>query len=289
MNLEAEKGNLNPLQNYIIRPVTIKTDNITIGPRTLDEWAEYETELLHKIGRVIENKEEPAWEDLYFKNTKDFVSGIWTRNKENWRALIAQMPEASRSIIYHFVMEGADLFLNLKGIKKSEPVLHKKRKLCTRWKKHKTNKILLKKLGGNMKTYINGRLRLTKYVPRPYELNEHGGIRSLVVKNQESVRERADEITQQLLDWTKMGSVQEWPYNGNPWVTAGFILVDKEGKETRTCLNGNIFKPLEKYTFPCHLDSISTAIQLMKKGDVMVKFDDKKGNDSKEEYALIIH
>ena len=101
VNLEAEKGNLNPLQNYIIRPVTIKTDNITIGPRTLDEWAEYETELLHKIGRVIENKEEPAWEDLYFKNTKDFVSGIWTRNKENWRALIAQMPEASRSIIYH--------------------------------------------------------------------------------------------------------------------------------------------------------------------------------------------
>ncbi|CBY11109.1 unnamed protein product [Oikopleura dioica] len=36
-------------------------------------------------------------------------------------------------------------------------------------------------------------------------------------------------------------------------------------------------KPLEKYTFPCKLDSISLAIQLLKKGDLMVKYDDKRG------------
>ena len=277
MELEAQKGNLKPLRTLLIRPVTLESDEITLGPRSLDEWASYETQLLHRIGRVIENIEEPSWKDLYFKNTDDFVSGIWTRNKENWQTLIVQMPEPVRALIYHFVMEGADIFLNLKEIKKENAVTFKRRKLCTQWKKHEGNKALLKKQGGNMKTFINGRLRLTKYVPRPYEINERGDIKTLVVKNQDSVRDRADEITQQLLDWIKMGSVEEWPLTKKPWLTAGFILVDREGKETRTCLNGSILKPFEKYTFPCKLDSISTAIQLLKKGDLMVKFDDKKG------------
>ena len=280
LDLEEQKGNLKPLRNYIIRPITINSDNVTLGPKTLEEWAIYETQLLHRIGRVIENKEEPSWEDLYFKSSKDFIAGIWTRNKENWQTLIAQMPEAAKALVYHLVMEGADIFLNLKPIERNQAVTFKNKKLCTRWKKHEANSALLKKLGGNMKTYINGRLRLTKHVPKPYEVNERGSIKALVIKNQESVKSRADEITQQLLEWVKMGSIEEWQHTRKPWLTAGFILVDREGKETRTCLNGSFLKPLEKYTFPCKLDSISTAIQLLKKGDVMVKFDDKKGTKS---------
>ena len=277
MKREAEKGNFKPLRRALINPVTI-TDSNNVGPRTLEEWAIYETKLLHRIVRVIENKEEPSWDDLYFKDTRDFISGIWTRNKGNWRTLIAQMPENMKALIYHFAMEGADLFLNLKSIPRSEAVTFKGRKLCTRWKKHEANINLLKKLGGNMKTMINGRLRLTKHVPKPYELNSSGNVRALVIANQESVRERADEVTKQLVDWSKMGSIEPWTEEKNPWLTAGFILVDRPGRETRICLNGSFMKPLEHYTMPCKLDSISTAIQLLKKGDLMVKYDDKKGN-----------
>ncbi|CAG5086611.1 Oidioi.mRNA.OKI2018_I69.PAR.g11282.t1.cds [Oikopleura dioica] len=63
----------------------------------------------------------------------------------------------------------------------------------------------------------------------------------------------------------------------NCWLQSGFILVDKPGRETRVCLNGGILKPLQLYTFPCKLEAVGTAIQMLKKGDLLYKFDDKKG------------
>ena len=74
-----------------------------------------------------------------------------------------------------------------------------------------------------------------------------------------------------------MGSVQLLEEAKKPWITAGFILVDRPEKDTRICLNGSILKPLELYTFPCKMDSVKTAIRMMQKGDLLAKFDDKKG------------
>ncbi|CBY07384.1 unnamed protein product [Oikopleura dioica] len=146
----------------------------------------------------MEGKEEASWDNLFFKSSKDFIAGCWTRNKENWRTLIAQMPENSKPLLYHFVMKGADLFLNLQHIPRQEAVTVKRTTIFTKWKKHESNKELLKLMGGNMKIYINGRLRLTKFVPRPYEITSQGRTRTLAIPNQESVRERADDVTQQL-------------------------------------------------------------------------------------------
>ena len=275
MRAEMEAGCFTPLQRTIITPVTI-THSREKGPKTLQEWENYELQLLHRINRVIEGIEEPSYEDLFFKKEEDFISGIWTRNKDNWRTLIAQMPKNTRSLVYHLVMEGSDLFLNLKCIDRSEAVTFKKRLICTRKKISKRNRELLKKMPGNPITWKEGRLRISKVVPKPYEVIR-GRLKSLTVPNQEAVRERSDEILQQLKDWCRMGSVQLLEGAKKPWITAGFILVDRPEKDTRICLNGSILKPLELYTFPCKMDSVKTAIQMMQKGDLLAKFDDKKG------------
>jgi len=91
----------------------------------------------------MEGKEEASWDNLFFKSSKDFIAGCWTRNKENWQTLIAQMPENSKPLLYHFVMKGADLFLNLQYIPRQEAVTAKRTTIFTKWKKHESNKELL--------------------------------------------------------------------------------------------------------------------------------------------------
>ena len=273
---EKQAGTFNPLPRNIIRPVTLIESN-EIGPRTLLEWRIYETKLLERIERVIKGIERPRWEDLFFKKEADFISGIWTKNTDVWRTLIAQMPASTRALVYHLVLGGSDLFLNLKCIDRKEAVRFKKRLICTRDKISERNKEMLQKMPNNPLFWINGRLRAAKVIPKPYEIIR-GKLKTLTVPNQEAVRERSDEILQQLKDWCKMGSVRMIEKGKKPWLTAGFILVDRPEKDTRICLNGSIFKPLEHYTFPCKMDSIKTAIQMLKKGDLMCKFDDKKGN-----------
>lgn len=275
METLARAGAFEPLRNIIINPVSLEPSHIS-GPKTREEWTNYELKLLQRVEKVLEGTEKPCWKTLFFKNESDFISGQWTHNKENWRTLIAALPEKSKAITYHFVMAGADLFLNLRPIPRKTPLEFKKKKLCTRWKRNESNADLLKKLGGNCKTWNNGRLRITKHVPRPYEVRGNI-IRSLQVPSQEAVRERSDEVRDQILKWCKMGSITRLEKAKKPWLTAGFILVDKPGRETRVCWNGGIMKPLELYTFPCRLDGITAAIQMMKKGDLLFKFDDKKG------------
>jgi hypothetical protein len=251
----------------------------------LDQWEKYETGLLDRIIRVIEGTEQPDWETLFFKKESDFVSGIWLRNKANWRNLIAYMPENDQALAYHLVMTGADLFLNLDDIPNRDAVKFKKRTICTKPKGHESNKIMFELMKDNTRIYTNRRLRISKFVPRPYEIIGKK-IRPLAIPNQESVRERADEVTEQIRKWCKMGSVSPWNQKGKPWLSTGFILVDRPEKETRICLNGSIMKPLEKYTFPCKLDSVSNAIQMLRKGDLLMKFDDKKGNKKTQKKNL---
>ncbi|CBY30545.1 unnamed protein product [Oikopleura dioica] len=131
-------------------------------------------------------------------------------------------------------------------------------------------------MADNPLTIKNERLRISKVVPKPYEVIK-GRLKALTVPNQDAVRERSEEILQQLKEWCRMGSVTLRKDDKKPWITAGFILVDRPEKDTRICLNGSILKPLELYTFPCKMDSVKTAIQMLQKGDVMAKFDDKKG------------
>ncbi|CAG5094395.1 Oidioi.mRNA.OKI2018_I69.XSR.g13518.t1.cds [Oikopleura dioica] len=187
------------------------------------------------------------------------------------------MPEKVKPLIYHFVMNGADLFLNLKAIPHTKPVEFKKKKLVTRWKRNHANSDAIKKLGGNLKTWYNGRLRLSKFVPKPYE-KIGKRFKKLQVASQEAVKERNEEIIDQISKWCKMGSISRLPEaSKDSWLQSGFILVDKPGRETRVCLNGGILKPLQLYSFPCKLEAVGTAIQMLKKGDLLYKFDDKKG------------
>lgn len=273
-----QQGRFRHLERTIINPVTIIESN-EIGPKTTQEWTEYEKNLLHRIVRVIEGREKPRWEDLFLRDESDFISGKWTAHSENWQTLIAQMPGKTRALVYHTVIYGADLFYNLKEIPRSEPVKVKNRFVCTRKKKHEGNTQMLADMNSKQLFYTNERLRCSKHVPRPYEVIDNGNrIRTLKVPNQDSVRERADDITKQVLDWCKMGSISLWNQDSKPWLTAGFILVDREDKETRVCWNGSILKPFEKFTFPCKLEGITTAIQMVRKGDLLYKFDDRKGN-----------
>ena len=122
----AAAGAFNPQSRIIINPVTLTNSQIK-GPKTLEQWTNYETELLDRIVRVINGAEKPNWDTLFFKKESDFVSGIWFRNKRNWRNLIAYMPENDRALAYHLVMNGADLFLNLDDIPAKEAVKFKKK------------------------------------------------------------------------------------------------------------------------------------------------------------------
>ncbi|CAG5084489.1 Oidioi.mRNA.OKI2018_I69.PAR.g10653.t1.cds [Oikopleura dioica] len=246
------------------------------GPKSLPEWKIYETDLLHRVIRVLNNEAKPDWETLALRKESDFIAGQWTHNKDNWRVLIHQMPEKVKPLIYHFVHGGADLFLNLKRIPPKKPAEFKRKELVTIWKRNSANSDTLRKLGGNFKTWYNHRLRLSKFVPRPYE-KIGKRYKSLTIPSQEAVRERSDEIVQQITDWCEMGSVTRVTDSKGCWIRAGFVLVDKPGRETRVCWNGGVLKPLQLYTFPCKLESVGAAIQMLKKGDLLYKFDDKKG------------
>ncbi|CAG5104071.1 Oidioi.mRNA.OKI2018_I69.chr1.g1079.t1.cds [Oikopleura dioica] len=186
------------------------------------------------------------------------------------------MPEKVKPLIYHFVHAGADLFLNLKRIPPKKPVKFKRKELVTIWKRNSANADTLRKMDGNFKTWYNHRLRLSKFVPRPYE-KIGKRFKTLTIPSQEAVRERSDEIAQQITDWCEMGSVTRVTEAKGCWIRAGFVLVDKPGRETRVCWNGGVLKPLQLYTFPCKLEGIGTAIQMLKRGDLLYKFDDKKG------------
>ena len=280
----AANGAFSPQARIIINPVTI-TESSKLGPKSLDQWKCYETELLDRIVRVIEGSEKPDWSTLFFKKESDFVSGIWNHNKNVWRILIAYMPENEQALAYHLIMKGADLFLNLDDIPSKDTVQFKRKTICTKPKKHESNAKLFKLLPGNDRTWTNRRLRLAKFVPKPFEVLGKK-IRPLSLPNNEAVRERADKITEQIRTWCKMGSVSLWTGKGKPWLTTGFILVDRPEKETRICLNGSIMKPLEKYTFPCKLDSVGSAIQTLRKGDLLMKFDDRKGKNETYETSL---
>ncbi|CAG5103684.1 Oidioi.mRNA.OKI2018_I69.chr1.g887.t1.cds [Oikopleura dioica] len=186
------------------------------------------------------------------------------------------MPEKIRPLIYHFVHAGADLFLNLKRIPPKKPERFKHKELVTIWKRNEANTETLKKLGGNFKTWYNDRLRLSKFVPRPYE-KIGKRFKTLSVPSQEAVKERNEEIINQITEWCDMGSISRLTDSKKCWIQAGFVLVDKPGRETRVCWNGGVLKPLQLYTFPCKLEGVGAAIQMLKKGDLLFKFDDKKG------------
>ncbi|CAG5108577.1 Oidioi.mRNA.OKI2018_I69.chr1.g3861.t1.cds [Oikopleura dioica] len=229
------------------------------GPKSLPEWKIYETDLLHRVIRVLNNEAKPDWETLALRKESDFIAGQWTHNKDNWRVLIHQMPEKVKPLIYHFVHGGADLFLNLKRIPPQE-----------------TCRIQAEGVSDNMEAKF-GQLRHFEKTRRKFQNLIGKRYKSLTIPSQEAVRERSDEIVQQITDWCEMGSVTRVTDSKGCWIRAGFVLVDKPGRETRVCWNGGVLKPLQLYTFPCKLESVGAAIQMLKKGDLLYKFDDKKG------------
>ena len=243
-----------------------------------EEWLKYGYDSLDNFDKIMKGELKPSWDLIKFRAEKHFVAGSFTSMREIWLILIQYMNEDFKAEAYHSVFNGVNLYDNLKFIKESNPVKYKRRKIATFYVKNTDNIIQVESnKKGNTQA---GAFQYPRLVLHPVEVGDRRTRgRSLVLKNPRSLYQHHSVVLKQILKWLESGAM-EWVPPGSPekpLLTSSIIVVPKGENDWRVCYNGNPVKMIEERPQPCTLDSLSSALSFIRKGDLLSKVDDKSG------------
>lgn len=245
------------------------------------EWTSYSYRALDLFQLALEGKHTPNWNDVKFRAESCFVAGSFNRMIRIWPILINQLPEKMRSEAYHTLFYGVSLFDNLRYIKEREAITFRKEKLATFYTKNEQFARLkfLKAPTSNPDQIQSGDYVIARRVLYPGFASCNKRKKSFRVKNPPGLVKHFEVVLKQIKKWVQTGALEVVPNDlANPLLASAIIVVPKQGPEQwRVCYDGSPVKAVESYTQPCHLDSCGDVLKVLKKGDLLVKMDDKQG------------
>ena len=248
-------------------------------PYTFDEWNVYNLKLWDMLHEVANGTRHPNWSDLRFRDESDYFCNSFQKSLNIW--LMAVNALNSDKLKYHAysrIFDGVDLFDTIDHVPKTNP----RGKLCTVKLPHSHNRRILKKMGKTTATRICG---VSVYPNcRTPRLLINDTLRPAIMKNGDSVIENKEFIIKQIKKWVKSGAIscvgkvngEKDRKNQCKQFFSASIFVVCTSKE-RLIFNGHPIKILERFKKSCVLDAVPDVLKIVKKNDILLKFDDSSG------------
>ncbi|CAG5101436.1 Oidioi.mRNA.OKI2018_I69.YSR.g17087.t1.cds [Oikopleura dioica] len=244
------------------------------------QWKQYSVEALQTFQRVIDGDVEPDWNLVRFRSEKDFKCGTFADNVDLWLIFINYLPEKLRPEAYHDIHQGISLFQNLMHVPVKKAKRYKNFKVASYYKTNPDNELKMKSRMKGEDRYRVGKFHYTRQIHYPVFADGDNFGKPLVIKNSKGTNKHIGVIANQIKKWMESAALEYRPPEAKHSILmmANWVVVPKQGEEQwRTCYNGGPLKVLERYTQPCHLDSAGQVLKILKKGDLLSKWDDKSG------------
>ena len=254
-------------------------------PYTHEEWLTTCFQLWDKIHAVAEGKLKPSWDMLPFRSEKDYFCNSFQTSLQLWLLAINRLSsEKLKYQAYDRIYHGCDLFEVNDFIRKEHPRKNNNlTSVCTKILPHEHNLGVLKKLGVEHSTKLCG-------VPvykncRTIRISKNNQEFPAIFPNGSSVEEHHEFILENVLKWSKSGAISclgEVNSDSDLKLQAGdhffsasiFVVVTSK---PRLIFNGHPLKCIERFKKSCVLDSIPEVLKLIRKNDILLKYDDSSG------------
>lgn len=258
------------------------------APRTWEEWHVAGEKLIEMAANAMDPEFVPKWELIPFRHEDDFYAGAFSDFLQLWLPILRELSPAVRSRAYSVVAKGVDVYENLKFVRFDDPIIFRKKiKIATKHVKHESNIAMFKNIkkweldyepAPNCKKN-DGVLTETWPVFREAKYPVHVGGKNhnkpLVINNPRGILEQHPAVVETLRKWSKTGALKVIKAGEKkPNMTSALILVPK-GAGWRVCYDGSPLKFLETKTVTCKLDGVKEVMNVIQKGDVLIKLDDK--------------
>jgi hypothetical protein len=92
---KANEGKI--VQATCYNPLTCKPDPDRAIDMTLQQWQAYGFRAMKIFQATIEGRNVPSWEQVLFRDEKQFISGSFSLNLQVWLILINRMPIEMRA------------------------------------------------------------------------------------------------------------------------------------------------------------------------------------------------
>ena len=256
------------------------------APRQWEEWAVAGQKLL-ELAIEARNKEfTPKWELIPFRQERDFYAGSFKDFLQIWMIILKELDPPQRARAYSVLSNGVDIFENLKMIRFDDPIVFRRRTLVAmKHTKHESNARAFAEHRKNSFERVPGTRpgdcmmvegwpihRQAKY-PVHVGGERHG--QPLKINNPRGIESQHEDVVDTLLKWTKTGALKVLEKDEpEPLMTSAIIMVPK-GNGWRVCYDGSPLTFLETRSVACKLDGVKEVMATLRKGDVLVKLDDK--------------
>ena len=260
------------------RAVTVDGEVLS-WPYTFKDWEVYCLRLWDLIHEVANGNHTPKWSDLRFRDESDYYCNSFRTSLSVWLLAINSLnSDKLKFHAYSRIFDGVDLFDTIDHV----PISNPRGKLITVKYPHSHNRRILSLMGESGATRICG----VSIYPncRSPKLLVNGKTRSAIMKNGDSVKDNTEFIVKQLKKWIKSGAITcvgkvNGPKdlkNQRKQFFSASIFVVITSKE-RLIFNGHPIKILERFKKSCVLDAIPDVLKVIRKNDILLKFDDSSG------------
>ena len=263
-------------------------------PFTKSDWANYRLELWDKLHFYLLNDEaEPTWGEIKFQFEEDYFAGSFSDALDIWRMAINKLDnDTVKYDAYTRVFDGVDLFETIDLISPLKPKKGPGYEIATKKIQHGPNRTKIKMLNSERnynkicKRIIYPQARVPVLVKR--DKNGKKFTAPADFGNGSSIREHPEFLAENITKWCKSGAVRcigkvgskldkKFIKKGNFFNASIFVVTNGAGKN-RLIWNGHPLKVVEKFKKPCVLDDIPKLMKVIKKDDIVNKFDDSSGN-----------
>ena len=101
--------------------MVLNEKGIVMGPYTFVEWYDYSWQLLEQFHDILNGKEVPHWNDLYFRHMYDFVAGSYAFFSDISLVLCNKLQnDHVKHFSYYDMKFGLDVTNNLKLVEKHQ-------------------------------------------------------------------------------------------------------------------------------------------------------------------------
>ena len=256
------------------------------NPLSWEDWVSDGQRMFELATKALDTSFTPKWEMISFRQEKDFYAGIFSDYLQLWHPIVKEMEPPFRARAYSVLARGVDVFENLKQIRYQDPVLFRgKHRIAMNHTAHVSNAQFFEDTDlGNYSAPENKKKKDGVVVEgwpvfrnAKYPVHVGGGRHNqpLVIPNPRGTLKMHEDIVDTLQKWTKTGALKLIKETEpEPLMTSALILVPK-GEGWRVCYDGSPLTFLETGSVTCKLDDVRKVMSTIKKGDVLLKLDDK--------------
>jgi hypothetical protein len=270
-----------------VRSVLWNSDNpSTTNPLTWEQWLVDGQRMFELATRALDKDFTPSWDMISFRQESDFYAGLFGDYLQLWLPVLKELEPPFRARAYSVLAQGVDVFENLKQIRYQDPVVFRgKHRIAMDHTEHCSNRTMFRETNRENYTAPKGKkvkdavdiegwptFRNAKY---PVHVGGDRHSRPLEIPNPRGTLKMHDVVADTLTKWTKTGALRLIDEaEPEPLMSSALILVPK-GEGWRVCYDGSPLTFLETGSVTCKLDDVKRVMSTIRKGDVLLKLDDK--------------